>query len=72
MELYSYSHGGILENLKYENGSEKMQIDLLMLKLKEKEAINNELEYEINDLTETVNQLSKKVKDLEDEGKYKK
>ena len=36
-ELYNYIQVGILENLKYENGLTKSQIDQLKLKLKEKE-----------------------------------
>ena len=35
-ELYNYIQVGILENLKYENGLTKSQIDQLKLKLKEK------------------------------------
>jgi len=66
MELYNYSQGGTLENLKYENGLEKSQIDQLMLKLKEKEALNEELEVEIAEITETINLLYKLNKDLED------
>ena len=46
-ELYNYTQGGTLENLKYENGLEKSQIDQLMLKLKEKDIINHEIENEI-------------------------
>ena len=47
-ELYNYIQVGILENLKYENGLTKSQIDQLKLKLKEKEMVKSELEYETN------------------------
>jgi DNA repair exonuclease SbcCD ATPase subunit len=61
-ELYNYTQGGTLENLKYENGLEKSQIDQLMLKLKEKEIINHELENEIADLNENLAYLNKRHK----------
>jgi hypothetical protein len=60
-ELYNYTQGGTLENLKYENGLEKSQIDQLMLKLKEKEIINHELENEISEMNETLVYSNKKV-----------
>jgi len=61
-ELYDFTQGGTLENLKFENGLEKSQIDQLMLKLKEKESINNELENEHNEINETLFILSRKNK----------
>jgi hypothetical protein len=61
-ELYNYTQGGTLENLKYENGLEKSQIDQLMLKLKEKEIINQELEGEITEINEGLLFLNKKLK----------
>ena len=51
-----------LENLRHENGLEKDQIDQLLLKLKEKENIQFDLETEINDLTEVFSVLNKKLK----------
>lgn len=66
MELYNYTQGGTLENLRHENGLEKDQIDQLMLKLKEKENIHYDLETEINDLSEVISFLTKKLKDVED------
>jgi hypothetical protein len=66
MDLYNYTQGGTLENLRYENGLEKDQIDELMTKLKEKENIQNELESEINELSEVASILTKRLKELED------
>jgi len=64
--LYNYTQGGTLENLKYENGLEKSQIDQLMLKLKEKEIINQEMENELHDLSENINLINKKIKEIEE------
>jgi hypothetical protein len=66
MELYNYTQGGTLENLKFENGLEKGQIDQLMLKLREKETIQEDLENEINDLGETISILNRKLKESEE------
>ncbi len=65
-ELYNYTQGGTLENLKYENGLEKSQIDQLMLKLKEKELINQEMEFELNEINENVNAVNRKIKEAEE------
>ena len=65
-ELYNYTQGGTLENLKYENGLEKSHIDQLMIKLKEKDIINGELEGELTELSETISFLNKKIKDFEE------
>lgn len=65
-ELYNYTQSGTLENLKYENGLEKSQIDQLMLKLKEKETINQEMEYELNEINETISSLNRRIKDYEE------
>ena len=54
-ELYNYIQVGILENLKYENGLTKSQIDQLKLKLKEKEMVKSELEYETIQDNDEVN-----------------
>ena len=56
-QLYDYIQTGVLENLKFENGLEKSQIDQLMLKIKEKELINSEIEYEANEINNQVNGL---------------
>jgi len=66
MDLYNYTQGGTLENLRHENGLEKEQIDELMTKLREKENIRNELECEINELSEVASILTKRLKDLEE------
>jgi hypothetical protein len=65
-ELYNYTQGGTLENLKYENGLEKSQIDQLMLKLKEKEIINQDLETDIFEMNENMTTLNKRIKELEE------
>ena len=44
-----------MENLKYENGLTKSQIDQLKLKLKEKEMVKSELEYETIQDNDEVN-----------------
>ena len=62
IELYNYTQGGTIENLRVENGLEKSQIDQLMMKLKEKENIYEDLYYEIHEMTETVSVLTKKLK----------
>jgi hypothetical protein len=62
MELYNYTQGGTLENLRHENGLEKDQIDQLMMKLREKENIQFDLENEISELSEVASLLSKKLK----------
>ena len=67
MEFYNYSQSGTLENLKYENGIKDSQIDQLMLKLKEKECVVYEQEIEINELSEILSILNKRVKDIEEE-----
>lgn len=64
--MYNYTQGGTLENLKYENGLEKSQIDQLMIKLKENEIVNSELESEMNDANETLNSYNRKIKELEE------
>jgi chromosome segregation ATPase len=66
MELYNYTQGGTLENLKHENSLEKGQIDQLMLKLREKENIQDDLENEINEISETISIVNKRIKELEE------
>ena len=61
-ELYNYIQVGILENLKYENGLTKSQIDQIKLKLKEKEIVKSELEYETNQENEEVNMLNSRIR----------
>ena len=55
LELYNYVQAGILENLKFENGLEKNQIELLMIKLKALEQYKNELEYENKEANDKIN-----------------
>ena len=62
IDLYNYAQGGTLENLKFENGLEKSHIDILMLKLREKEEINKELENEVSECNEYVLSINKKIK----------
>ena len=62
MDLFKYAQGETLENLKQENATEKNQISQLMLKLKEKDTINSELENELNEINETVNSLTMRLK----------
>ena len=56
LELYNYVQAGILENLKFENGLEKNQIELLMIKLKALEQYKNELENETKENNEIINE----------------
>ena len=55
LELYNYFQAGILENLKFENGLEKNQIELLMIKLRGLEQYKNELEYESGEANGKIN-----------------
>lgn len=55
LELYNEFEVGILENLKFENGLEKTQIEQLMIKLKALEQYQNELEHEITENNEKIN-----------------
>lgn len=66
-DFTNFCQNGILENLKYENGIKETQIDQLMLKLKEKEAVISEQETELSELAETSCLLNKKIRDLEEE-----
>ena len=56
LELYNYVQAGILENLKFENGLEKNQIELLMIKLRALEQYKNELENETKETNEKINE----------------
>ncbi len=60
--MESFSHTSALENMRQENSLEKKQIEQLMLKLKEKDNIQNELEKEIGESSETLSFLSIKLK----------
>ena len=62
MDLYNYTQGGTLENLRHENSLERDQIEQLMLKLKEKENHYYSLDEEINEINETVSVLAKKLR----------
>ena len=61
LELYNYVQAGILENLKFENGLEKNQIELLMIKLKALEQYRNELEYENKEANDKINSTLEKL-----------
>jgi hypothetical protein len=61
LELYNYFQAGILENLKFENGLEKNQIELLMIKLKALEQYKNELEYETKEANDKINGALEKL-----------
>ena len=54
LEFYKYFQAGILENLKFENGLEKNQIELLMIKLKTLEQYKNELEFECREANSKI------------------
>lgn len=65
MELFNYTQGGPIQNLRHENKLEKEQIDQLMLKLKEKENIHTNMGYEINEISEVISFLYKRMIELE-------
>ena len=60
-QLCEYIQTGVLEKLKFENGLEKSQIDQLMLKIKEKELVNAEIEAEVNEFNNQVNAVKEIV-----------
>ena len=55
LEFYNSFQAGILEILKFENGLEKNQIELLMIKLKALEQYKNELDYESKEANNKIN-----------------
>ena len=61
LEFYNYFQVGILENLKFENGLEKNQIELLMIKLKALEQYKNELEFECREANNKINENFEKL-----------
>ena len=61
LEFYKYFQAGILENLKFENGLEKNQIELLMIKLKTLEQYKNELEFECREANGKINENFEKM-----------
>ncbi len=61
LELYNYFQAGIFENLKFENGLEKNQIELLMIKLKALEQYKNELEFELREANNKINENFEKM-----------
>ena len=61
LEFYNYFQAGILENLKFENGLEKNQIELLMIKLKALEQYKNELEMELSEANNKINENFEKM-----------
>ena len=62
------NHSVSVENLKQENTLEKKQIDQLLLKIKEKDYIQNELQREICESSETLSYLCLKLKEIEERG----
>ena len=61
LEFYNYFQAGILENLKFENGLEKNQIELLMIKLNALEQYKNELEFELREANNKINENFEKM-----------
>ncbi len=61
-ELYSFTQGGTIDNLKSENIGEKNNLEKLLLKLKEREVIYDELEKELYEVYETISAMNKKYK----------
>ena len=61
LEFYNFFQAGILEKLKFENGLEKNQIELLMIKLKALEQYNNELEFECKEANSKINENFEKM-----------
>lgn len=60
--MESFSHTSALENMRQENSLEKKQIEQLMMKLKEKDNIQNDLEKELCEASETLSFLTIKLK----------
>ena len=61
LEFYNMFQAGILEILKFENGLEKNQIELLMIKLKALEQYKNELEFECKEANSKINENFEKM-----------
>ena len=61
LEFYNMFQAGILEILKFENGLEKNQIELLMIKLKALEQYKNELEFECKEANNKINEHFEKM-----------
>ena len=61
LEFYNMFQAGILEILKFENGLEKNQIELLMIKLKALEQYKNELEFECKEANNKINENFEKI-----------
>ena len=61
LEFYNCFQAGILEILKFENGLEKNQIELLMIKLKALEQYKNELEFECKEANNKINENFEKM-----------
>ena len=61
LEFYNFFQAGILEKLKFENGLEKNQIELLMIKLKALEQYKNELEFECKEANRKINENFEKM-----------
>ena len=60
--MESFNHTSALENMRQENSLEKKQIEQLMLKLNEKDHIQEELEKEMIESCETISYLNVKLK----------
>ena len=60
--MESFNHTSALENMRQENSLEKKQIQQLMMKLKEKDNIQIDLEKEICEACETQSFLYIKLK----------
>ena len=65
LEFYNFFQAGILEKLKFENGLEKNQIELLMIKLKALEQYKNELEFECKEANSKINENFEKMENYE-------
>ena len=61
LEFYNMFQAGILEILKFENGLEKNQIELLIIKLKALEQYKNELEFECKEANNKINENFEKM-----------
>ena len=61
LEFYNFFQAGVLEKLKFENGLEKNQIELLMIKLKALEQYKNELEFECKEANSKINENFEKM-----------
>lgn len=68
LDLYNYIQGNTIENMRQENALEKSQIEQLMLKLKDNEAVYNDFINQIDEANETISFLKRKKKPEQDLG----